>query len=153
MADKIVELAAALETRLEAELGIAIDRVYAPIFDPAALASARWLLMVAELDTSNERRELSDASLAVDLALQQALPDPDARDGDAIPADWCDARLADVAAVRALFDPGGSLRDEWLADCEFKRYSQSPLYRPDLLLNHGIFTAVLRLFFYYELEG
>jgi hypothetical protein len=152
MAEPITELAKALATRLSTELGEAVERRYAPYLDPAELEDAKWLLVPAMDDVPKQMRGIADNELAVDVALQHALPEKEHRDDAAIPIDWVDERIEDLGRLKALFRPGGSLRDLYLASSEFRRYESAPLYRPDLLIEHRIFTGVVRLIYVHELN-
>lgn len=152
MAEPSIELRDAIKAAVDSALSITLEKRYAPYLDPGQLATGKWLIVLATDETSEERRSLAENELAVDLAWQIAVPEIANRTDEFLDSDWCDAQVELLGTLKALFRPGGSLRDTRLADCDFRRYVNSPIYRPDLLLEHGIFTGVVRLVYSHELN-
>ncbi|GAB5404302.1 MAG: hypothetical protein Aurels2KO_25330 [Aureliella sp.] len=152
MAEPITQLGKALAARLSTELGATVERRYAPYLDAAELEDAKWLLVPAADDVPKQMRGIADSELAVDVALQQALPEKENRDDPSISIEWVDSRIEDMGRLKALFHPGGVMRDVFLAGSEFKRFETLALFRPDLLIEHRIFTGVVRLVYVHELN-
>lgn len=148
--DPILQLRDALADELSSLLGIHVEKVYAPYLEPEELREPHWLLVLADEETENHRRGLLDGEFSLDLALQHAHPDAEDRDERSIDTAWCDSRVAKLGLAKDLFRPGGALRSKTLAGCDFRRYSNTPIYRPDLLLENSIFTGVIRLIYYHE---
>lgn len=150
MSEPVIELSKALALALTTALATPVERRYAPYMDPEQLRTPRWILAVGGDDTDNPRRHLVDGELTIDIALQAAHPDRETRDEANIDTDWCDARVEDLGRFKDLFRPGGSMRDQRLANCDFRRYENTPLYRPDLLLENLLFVGVVRLIYHFE---
>lgn len=150
MSEPIIALSTALAPALTTALGVTVERRYAPYMDAKQLRTPRWILAIGGDDTDNPRRHLVDGELAIDVALQAAHPDRETRDEQSISTDWCDARVADLGRLKDLFRPGGSMRDQRPANCDFRRYENTPLYRPDLLLENSLFVGVVRLIYHFE---
>ena len=150
MSEPIIQLADALTTELSTQLAVTVARRYSPYMKTAELVEPKWLLVIAGDDTDSAKRNIVDAELAIDVCLQAAHPDRTDRDDEAIDVDWCDQCVADLGRLKDLFRPGGALRNARIANCDFRRYENSPIFRPDLLLEYGIFTGVVRLIYTFE---
>jgi hypothetical protein len=154
--EPILDLAETLRTRLSAELSFflgtvtTVERRYAPYLTAEELEVPKWILMAKDEEVARQARGLAPGELSIDVAYQAALPPLSDREGIFIDTPTIDAMVEKVGKLKDLFRPGGSLRDERLADSEFRRYTNSPIYRPDLLVANGIFTSVVTLVYFHE---
>jgi hypothetical protein len=141
-----------LNTLLSAAIGspITVEKRYAPYLDPADLQSPRWLAVLNSDTVDQQLRGLAPGELAIDVALQVALTAITDRDDDFISTTQCDEWVEMVGKLKSLFRPGGVLRSEPLVGCDFRRYTNAPLFRPELLVAHGIFVSVVTLIYYFD---
>lgn len=147
----ITTLAIALAAQLSTALGVTVERRYAPYLDAAQLVTAKWILLAAGDERVTPGRGVEVDELTVHVALQIAMPDVDDRDDeylDNLP--FLDEQMNAVEQLKALYRPGGALRSVDVAGCEFRRLRNTPIYRPELLLDDGIFTSVVELVYSFD---
>lgn len=151
----IIELRDAIKVALDGATGKTWEPKYAPYFEPTELTQMRYMIGMSSEDSGTKRRGMEDGELEIILGFQQVLPGVESREDDYIEnAEWLDARMGEVEAVKALFRPGGALRDVVLADkFEFRTMKNSPVYNPVVLLEEGIFQTAVQLTFVTEYEG
>jgi hypothetical protein len=88
------------------------------------------------------------------VAYQEPLPDKtDAQPNPLENMVWFDATMAEVEPVKNLYRGGGPLRDTVYDGLQFARMLNTPIYRPDLHIDHQIFTSVVRLEFVGEIPS
>ncbi len=86
--------------------------------------------------------------------MQQALPDVDTKGEEFIEqTDWLDERIDEVETIKALWRPGGQLRNKSIAGCEWKSMTNDPVYMGEMLLDHAIFTSMIELVYEFETEA
>lgn len=127
-----------------------VTRRYVPYFDAKEVENGKWFVMVAE-EEPRISRHVDSPRLTIDLAYQQALPEPT----DAVPdplndLPTMDALSNEVEVIKSLFAENGVLRRKPIADCVLQTYRRSPLYRQDFLYEMGIFFSVIRLEYFLE---
>lgn len=157
--EPILQLRDALVARLNTELttaigsSVVVEKRYAPYLDPGVLQTPKWLALLKSDEITSQLRGLAPGEMEIDIGFQVALPAIASRDDDYIDTDTCDAWVEMVGKLKTLFrpaQPAGILRSERIAGAEFRRYLNSPIYRPDLLIANGIFTSVVTLVYYFE---
>lgn len=148
MTAQVVTLATALITEL-ATAGKTATRRYVPFFEANEVADGKWFVMAATEEVQ-KKRAIDLETHAVDVAYQRALPGSQAGAENPLENNtFLDACMAEVETVKALFREGGSLSAKDIGSKKWVvvRMSNSPIYRPDLLLENQIFTSVIRLEF------
>lgn len=156
MAAPIVELADDLVSKLATATGYTFARRMGPYLQRDDLDDGgRWIVVAAGDEQTAKARQVDRSTLIVDVAYQEALPEStDAAPNPLENLSWLDARMERVENVKNAFRGEGSLRDaDWPGDLVFVRMTNSPIYRPDILTDYQIFTAVIRLEFVGELES
>ncbi|QDV26934.1 hypothetical protein [Aureliella helgolandensis] len=152
MPTPIQELTIALQSAIAAELSIVIERRKIAYFTPGEVREGKYIIVGIGEDT-NAKRGIDLLDLQVDLGYQIALPEPTESNPD--PANnipWSDEQEQKVDAIKQLFRPDGALRDRAIAGVNYLRMQNTPIYRPDMLLDNQIFTSVIRLEFRSENE-
>ena len=67
---------------------------------------------------------------------------------------WFDAVMAKLEEIKNLFRGDGDLRQATFADgFQFSTMTNTPIYRPDLIQDFQIFTAVMRFEFVGEVTS
>lgn len=147
------DIADAFATEVNSALGITCVRRYAPSLDKSDLADGRYLVVPASAE-QELKRGIEDGRFEIDFGYQITVPvgiDPTDDIG------WLDSQADKVQAVLDLFrsgdevTPRGPLIDKLFAGAEYMGWTHSPIYRPDILRDHGIFTSVVR--FNFRLPG
>ncbi|AMV31717.1 hypothetical protein VN12_06320 [Pirellula sp. SH-Sr6A] len=111
----------------------------------------KYLVAIAS-ESDKQFRNVDQRDYFIDVAYQRSLPEatkekPDPLENNA----FLDACVIEVATVKALFQEGGELRGNALADCVAIEILDGPLYLPNHLTEHNIFTSSFRVRF--RLEG
>lgn len=154
MTAPIVALTTALITAINSAAGKTMVRRYVRFYAAKDLPDAgQWFAMGTEEDFT-KKRQTDIVKLSVDVGYQRPLPEatgPNPTPHDNL--EFLDACMAEVETVKALFREGGALAlaeiaNKWV----FQSMSNSPIYRPELLVENQIFTSVTRLTFLTELE-
>ena len=82
---------------------------------------------------------------------------PDKTDDEPDPlenATWFDAVMAKIETVKNAFRGDGNLRqDTFAGGFQFSTMTNTPIYRPDLMMDFQIFTAVIRFEFVGEITA
>lgn len=153
MTTPIVELTKALIIAINAQ-GKSLVRRYVRFYVAAGLpAEGQWFAIGVEEDAT-KKRHIDIVTHAVDVAFQRALPPASAGQPDPMNnLAFLDDCMLEVESVKAMFRAGGPLADvaidgKWV----FQSMANSPIYRPDLLVENQIFTSVIRLTFLTEQE-
>ena len=146
----VVELAKALKTELDSALGVDFQRVYAPFMSAEDCATDTYLIMANTEEISTKRR-IDILKLSIVLAYQLKLPDasPDYRD-PLKNTPFFDGCMEKVEDIKALFREGGALNEKSISNCVFQSISNSPIYRPDFVVDYQIFTSEIKLDFLSE---
>lgn len=151
-----IQVAEALRSAIATALGVTVERRYTAYYDKQDVVAGKYLVVgaVSELEG---KRGIDQLTIGVDVGYQRGLPDPTDEWPDPknnIP--WLDAESDKVQAIKDLFAAGdelsgeGPLRAMNFAGALYLRWTNSPLYRPDLLLNNSIYTSVIRCEFRIE---
>lgn len=154
--EPILQLRDALVTRLNSELTtalgapVAIESRYVAYMKPEDLESPKWLAVINAESIELQLRGLAPGELTVDVGFQAALPATTQRDASFFDTATLDGWIEKVGKLKQLYRPGGVMRGVRLAGCEFRRYTNAPIYRPDMLIANGIFTSVVSLIYYCE---
>ena len=150
MAEPILTLRDALAIRLTA-MGKTASARYVPYSKISELANGKWLV-AANDDEDNQRNLIDQRNFVIDLVYQRALPAASLT--YPVPLEnmpFLDGCVNEVGTVKALFREDGALRGVAIADCIQIGLAKQPLYLPDHLINHSLFSAVIRVEFRYEL--
>jgi hypothetical protein len=123
---------------------------YSPVTDSKQLRPAKWFVALNE-DQIRSTHLTDRRDLILDVVYQQALPD--ATTANPVPLEnntWLDEQINAVDAFRAMFREGGSLRGVSLSNSVAIELMDMPLYMPNHLIEHSIFTSLTRIRFRYE---
>jgi len=148
MAARQVQLREALKTQIQAILDLPTDAIVesrrVPRVNADDLEELHLVFFLMDLQSEIVARGLDQHEFTIGLAIQKKVP------GDAVaPVD----DLAEfVETVKSLWEPGGELREEVLANFTFKGLVQSELYDTQHLLKYGVFTAILEITYTTEIE-
>lgn len=151
----VIELADDLVTKLGTETGFTFERRVAPFFSKADVSGGKWIVLPAG-DTQDVRgRKVDVSTLTVDVGYQEDLPDKTNDEPDPLNnKTWFDANMQKLEDVKDLFRGEGNLRLAKFAPSDqfrFQSFTNTPIYRPDLMTDYQIFTAVIRLEFLGEI--
>lgn len=151
----IIVLRDDVRTQIQNDAGITIENRRAPYLSAADVASGKWILVTAGDDQAIAGRQVDRTTLTIDLAWQIKLPDKSATVSNPLEdEDFFESQMQAVETVKNLFRGGGTLRDtRFSGGFDFLRFTNSPIYRPDMLIEHQIFTSVIRLEFLGEVEA
>ncbi len=154
MAAAIKVLAEALRAELATLTGKTWQRRYAPYYLAEEVAQAKYFLIGLRNKNDIAARTVERTELTIVLGMQQALPDATAKEDDFIEnTAWLDARVDEFETIKALFRPGGVLRNKFVANCEFKSMQEDLVYLPEQLLDHSMFATMVELVYEFETEG
>lgn len=158
MAAPVITLADDLVTNLNTQLsGYNFERRVGPYLKKSEIASGKWIVVPAGDEQEIRARQVDRSTLTVDVAYQEPLPDTtDAQPNPIENLPWFDANMAKIDAVKALFRGEGAFRNmAFDPNGEFilQSMTNTPIYRPDLMQDHQIFTAVIRLEFAGEITS
>jgi hypothetical protein len=152
----VIELADDLVTKLGTETGETFERRVTAYFSRDDVSAGKWVVIPAGDETEIKGRMVDSSTLTVDVGYQEALPEKTSSERDPLNnKTWFDARMQKLEDVKDLFRGEGSLRRVAFApssEFRFQRMSNTPIYRPDLMTDYQIFTAVVRLEFLGEIE-
>lgn len=146
----IVELAKALKTELDSALTVSFVRSYIPFTNPEDCTNGLYLIMANSEETTTKRR-IDVLKPSIVLAYQRTLPESSNSYPDPLKnLPFFDECMEKVEDIKALFREGGSLNEKTISGCVFLQMSNSPIYRPDFILDYQIFTSEIRLDFISE---
>lgn len=116
-------------------------------------ADGQWFAIGVD-EQINKKRTTDIVKPVVDVAFQRPLPAASSQYPDPVNnLPFLDQCMDEVESVKALFREGGALAEfEFGNKWAFESMENSPIYRPDLLVENQIFTSVIRLTFLTELE-
>lgn len=148
MASQQVQLREAIASQITALVtlpsGAVVESRRIPRVNADELEALHVVLFLAGLDSEIIARQVDRADYVIGIAIQQQA------NGDAIAP--VDSLVETAELIRALWHPGGALREATLANCYFKSLEQPDIYDPQHLLRYGVFTAILELTYSTELE-
>ncbi len=150
MPEPILTLRDAIAARLTSMGKSAVAR-YTPYTKISELSTGKWLV-AANDDEDNQFNLIDRRNFTIDCVYQRALPP--ASEAYPVPLEnmpFLDGCVNEVGTVKALFREDGVLRGQSIANCIQIGLPKQPLYLPDHLINHLLFTAVVRVEFRYEL--
>lgn len=131
-------------------LGKAASARYSPVTEQKQLRPAKWFVAL-QGDELKETNLTDRRDLLLDIVYQHGLPDP--TEEYPIPLEnnpWLDTQINEVDTFRDLFREDGALRGVCIADCTSIELVDMPLYLPNHLLDHSIFTSLTRIKFRYR---
>jgi hypothetical protein len=148
-------LVARLNTELTAAIGssVTVEPRYVPYLDADDLKTPKWIAVLNADSIDQQLRGLAPGELTIDVGFQAVLPPKAQRNADYFRTATLDAWVEMVGKLKALYrpeQPAGKLRGERIAGAEFRRYTNAPLYRQEMLVAHGIFISVVSLVYYFE---
>lgn len=151
-----IEVAEALRAALATQLGVTVERRYTAYYDPEDVRDGKYLVVGGAADLS-AKRGVDHLEIGVDVGYQRALLDPSGPFPDPLNnLPFLDECSLKVQQIKNLFAAGdelngpGALRDYDFAGATYLRWRNDPLYRPDQLLDHRIYTSVIRFEFRVE---
>jgi hypothetical protein len=151
-----IQVAEALRSAIATALGVTVERRYTAYFDKQDVEGGKYLVVGAATELEG-KRGVDQLTIAIDVGYQRALPAPtEAQPDPSNNIAWLDAESEKVQAIKNLFAAGdelggeGALRSMDFAGATYLRWTNSPLYRPDMLLNNSIYTSVIRCEFRIE---
>lgn len=145
-----INVAEALRAALATQLSTNVERRYTAYYDPELIKDGKVIVVGAASDLDGKRK-VDFLEVGVDVGYQQALPKPSDTDPD--PRNnltFLDECSQKVQSIKDLFGEDGPLREADFAGATFLRWRNDPLYRPEMLLDHLIFTSVIRFEFRIE---
>jgi hypothetical protein len=145
-----INVAEALRAALATQLGTTVERRYTAYYDPEEVVDGKIIVIGGASDLDGKRK-IDLLEIGVDVGYQRALPNgttayPDPRNN--LP--FLDGCSQLVQSIKNLFSEDGPLREAEFAGATYLRWRNDPLYRPDMLLDHSIFTSVIRFEFRIE---
>lgn len=145
MSVPVVELAKALKTELDAALGVEFQRAYAPFLSAEECATDTYLILASAEEITTKRR-VSSSKLSIALAYQLKIPNVTPSEPNPLKnLDFFDGCMEKVEAIKALFREDGALFEKDVSGCVFQAISNSPIYRPDFIVDYQIFTSEIKL--------
>lgn len=155
MAAPVITLADDLVSKLNTQTGYTFERRQAPYLNRSLLTSGKWIVVPAGDSQEIGARKVDKTTLTVDVGYQEALPAKTDAEPDPIENQtFFDDRMSKLEVVKALFRGEGALRNADFnpsSSFVFQSMNNTPIYRPDLMNDHQIFTAVIRLEFLGEI--
>ena len=154
MAERILILRDAMLAKLIAlGKGTATAR-YTPYSKPDAIKNGKWIVAIQNEELTQSRNVDTKTIYTLDLVYQRSLPDPTATHPDPLENNaFIDGCLNEVGTVKALFRDDGPLRGVQIGGCVQTSMPTQPLYQPDHLINHLIFSSVVRVEFRFEQDS
>lgn len=133
------------------------ERRVGPYLKKEDVAAGKWIVVPAGDVGTIRAREVDRSVLTIDVGYQEALPEKSTAQPNPLEnLPWFDERMARLEVVKALFRGQGDLRNAKFdpdAEFVFQSMENSPIYRPDLMQDYQIFTAVIRLEFAGEITS
>jgi hypothetical protein len=148
--EKILVLRDALAAKLVALGKTTATARYVPYAKREQIKDGKWIVAIQD-ETNKQDRLVDTLTYVIDLVYQRSLPDatqamPDPLENNT----FLDGCLNEVGTVKTLFREGGPLRGVVIGGCVQTGMPNQPLYQPDHLINHLIFSSVIRLEFHFE---
>lgn len=145
-----IALRSALASEIRTRVDETVEECYA-VFDKASdLSQGKWYVAI-NADSTKEFRKVDLRDIVMDIAYQIALPEATkSHPKPAANLPFLDGCMETVEQVRNLFAQDGHFRDVSIVDCIAIETLEMPPYIPNNLLEHGLFTAVLRVRFRHE---
>lgn len=152
MTTPIISLSNAVRDAVSNATGKTFTRRYAPYYEAADVQSGVWYV-VATTETVQKKRRVDIAHAEISLAYQIALPDSTSENPKPLENNtFLDSCMAEVESVKSLFRENGDLADASIGNWAFLKMTNDPIYVPNMLEDHLIFTSVIRLEFLAEGE-
>ena len=155
MAAPAITLTDDLITELETATGYTFTRRISPYLKREDIAGGKWLAVATGDEQAIKAREVDRTTLTIDIAYQEPLPDKTDDEPDPMEnKTWFDAVMAKLEEIKNLFRGDGDLRQATFAGgFQFSTMTNTPIYRPDLIQDFQIFTAVIRFEFVGEVTA
>lgn len=145
-----INLREALARELRARVDCDVEECYAVFDHPSDLKNGKWYVAI-NADATKEFRKVDLRDVTMDIAYQIALPDATKEYPKPVAnLPFLNTAMERVDKVRSLFSQDGEYRDESIADHIAIETFDMPPYLPSNLLEHGLFTSVIRVRFRYE---
>ena len=152
--DPCTELSDEVAVQLNTATGYTFERRITAYYKRDDLVEGKWVVIAAGDAQSIRGRDVDRTTLIVDVGYQIALPESSEDYPDPVEnRPFIDAQMLIVENVKNPFRGEGSLRHESFLGFSFSNMTNTPIYRPDLLIDKQIFTAVIRLEFVGEIEA
>lgn len=133
------------------------ERRVGPYLKKEDVAGGKWIVVPAGEVGAIRAREVDRTVLTVDVGYQEALPEKTAEQPNPLEnLPWFDERMSRLEVVKALFRGSGDLRNTRFdpgGEFVLQSMENTPIYRPDLMTDYQIFTAVVRLEFAGEITS
>ena len=155
MAAPVITLTDDLIAKLETETGYTFTRRISPYLKREQITGGKWIAVATGDEQVIKAREVDRSTLTIDIAYQEPLPDKTDDEPDPLEnATWFDAVMAKIETVKNAFRGDGNLRqDSFAGGFQFSTMTNTPIYRPDLMMDFQIFTAVIRFEFVGEITA
>ena len=125
---------------------------YVPYAKREQITAGKWIVAIQD-ETNKNDRLVDGVTFVIDIVYQRSLPEPTQSMPDPLENNtFLDGCINEVGTVKSLFREGGALRGVPIGGCVQIGLPNQPLYQPDHLLNHLIFSAVVRVEFRLENE-
>lgn len=151
-----INVSESLRAAIATHLSVQVERRYTAYFDKQDVVAGKYLVVGSAAELAG-KRGVDHLDLSIDVGYQRALPEPSPDFPDPLNnVPWLDAEAAKVQAIKDLFaaedelGTEGPLRAMSFAGATYVRWTNNPLYRPDLLIGNQIFTSVIRFEFRIE---
>jgi hypothetical protein len=153
MAEQILILRDAVLAKLIAKGKTTATARYVPYSKPDQIKAGKWIVAIQNEEVTQSRNVDTKSIYTLDLVYQRSLPDPTQSQPDPLENNaFIDACINEAGTVKALFREGGELRGVPIGGCVAMGMPNQPLYQPDHLINHLIFSSVVRVEFRFEQE-
>ena len=154
MAEQILILRDAMLAKLIAKGKTTATARYVPYSKPDSIKDGKWIVAIQNEEATQSRNVDTKYLYTLDLVYQRSLPDPTAEQPDPLENNaFIDACINEAGTVKALFRENGELRGVQIGGCVQTAMPTQPLYQPDHLINHLIFSSVVRVEFRFEQES
>lgn len=155
MAAPVLTLTDDLISKLATATGYTFTRRVSPFLKREQIVGGKWIAIAAGDEQAIRAREVDRTTLTIDIAYQEPLPDKtDAQPDPLENKTWFDAAMAKLENVKNQFRGDGDLRQASFAGgFQFATMTNTPIYRPDLMMDFQIFTAVIRFEFTGEITA
>lgn len=145
MPEPILILRDAMAARLIAIGKTATTARYVPFRKREEILNGAWIVAI-QAEEVKQTRLVDNVLLTLDLVYQRGLPDPTVANPDPLENNvFLDGCVNEVGTVKALFREGGALRGVVIGGCVQIALPPQPIYQPDHLINHMIFSSVVRV--------
>lgn len=131
-------------------MGKSAEARYVEYKSKKEVSTGKYLIALAS-EFDKQFTNVDQRDFSIDIVYQRGLPEPTKEKPDPLENNaFLDACVIEIATVKALFQEGGELRGNAIANCVSVEIVDGPLYLPVHLIEHNIFTASFRVRFRFE---